>query len=199
MDFRFFEPWHAFLPREPGHVVACVGAGGKAALLAACARELMAADVPCRVAAGPDEEEAGVVLTAVDPAVGRPVLLPPADRPALPAETSLVLLAVGVDGVGSRAADVMAEFDAAGPRFADLDGDAPWEWDHAERVVRAHLDVLPEDLPVVLVLTGLAEQPDSIGLFACVGRLMAEPRLPIVLFGDPGTAPDSLRAVCRDE
>jgi hypothetical protein len=77
------------------------------------------------------------------------------------------------------------------------------EWDHLVDLV---LDVdgwlasVPPEVPVVLALTGLGEQPDAIGLFACVDRLMAQPRLPIVLLGDPQAAPDAptaLRAACR--
>jgi probable selenium-dependent hydroxylase accessory protein YqeC len=37
MDYQFFEPWHLFLPREAGHVVALFGGGGKTSLLAAMA------------------------------------------------------------------------------------------------------------------------------------------------------------------
>ncbi len=37
MDYQFFEPWHLFLPREAGHVVALFGGGGKTSLLGAMA------------------------------------------------------------------------------------------------------------------------------------------------------------------
>ena len=32
MNFSFVDPWHSFLPREGGHVVALSGSGGKTAL-----------------------------------------------------------------------------------------------------------------------------------------------------------------------
>jgi probable selenium-dependent hydroxylase accessory protein YqeC len=37
MRFSFLDPWHLFLPREPGHVVALCGSGGKTTLLRAIA------------------------------------------------------------------------------------------------------------------------------------------------------------------
>ncbi len=37
MNFRFVEPWHVFLPRQPGHVVGLSGSGGKTSLLEAIA------------------------------------------------------------------------------------------------------------------------------------------------------------------
>jgi len=35
MNFQFLQPWHAFLPREGGHVISLFGGGGKTSLLAA--------------------------------------------------------------------------------------------------------------------------------------------------------------------
>ena len=43
------------------------------------------------------------------------------------------------------------------------------------------MDQVPPDVPVILALTGLDEQPDSIGLFEFAGQAMADGRLPIVL------------------
>lgn len=37
MKFSFLDPWHLFLPQEPGHVVAVCGSGGKTTLLKAIA------------------------------------------------------------------------------------------------------------------------------------------------------------------
>lgn len=33
MNFEFVDPWHLFLPREPGHVISLMGSGGKTSLL----------------------------------------------------------------------------------------------------------------------------------------------------------------------
>jgi probable selenium-dependent hydroxylase accessory protein YqeC len=35
MEYQFLQPWHAFLPREGGHVISVFGGGGKTSLLAA--------------------------------------------------------------------------------------------------------------------------------------------------------------------
>lgn len=46
MQFRFLDPWHVFLPREPGHVVALCGSGGKTTILREIARVWSADGVP---------------------------------------------------------------------------------------------------------------------------------------------------------
>lgn len=33
MNFEFVDPWHLFLPREPGHVISLMGSGGKTSLM----------------------------------------------------------------------------------------------------------------------------------------------------------------------
>ena len=43
MSFSFVEPWHLFLPRDGGHVVAFMGSGGKTTLLQAAAAACAAA------------------------------------------------------------------------------------------------------------------------------------------------------------
>ena len=37
MNYQFLDPWHQFLPRQPGHVQGCMGSGGKTSLLLALA------------------------------------------------------------------------------------------------------------------------------------------------------------------
>ncbi len=49
MDFQFLDAWDAFLPAEPGHVVALFGGGGKTALLEACAAALGRRGAPVAV------------------------------------------------------------------------------------------------------------------------------------------------------
>lgn len=205
MEFRFFEPWYGFLPREGGHVVACSGAGGKTAVLEACAAALTAGNVPCTVVPWPQEapdDPDRVVLVEVDRAEGFPVNLPAAGRPVWPPRTSLVLLVLGVGAVGSRAGDAVAGFAPEAPLLAGLGRDDPLEWDHLARILLEPggcLDQVPAGVPAVLVLAGLADQPDAIGLFDFVGRAMADPRLPIVVLGDPAADPPVLRAACRAE
>ncbi len=45
-----------------------------------------------------------------------------------------------------------------------------------------YLAQVPTGVPAVLSMTGLAEQDDSIGLFEFVGKAMADPALPLVMF-----------------
>jgi probable selenium-dependent hydroxylase accessory protein YqeC len=37
VNYQFLDPWHQFLPRQPGHVLGCMGSGGKTSLLLALA------------------------------------------------------------------------------------------------------------------------------------------------------------------
>ncbi len=46
MSFGFADPWHAFLPREGGHVVGFMGSGGKTSLQRAVAEVYVAEGVP---------------------------------------------------------------------------------------------------------------------------------------------------------
>lgn len=46
MDFSFLDPWHLFLPREGGHVIAIMGSGGKTSLLKAFAEVYRQQNVP---------------------------------------------------------------------------------------------------------------------------------------------------------
>ena len=49
MDFEFIDPWHGFVPRDPGHVVAAVGSGGKTSILEVVHDLLLADGVPVAV------------------------------------------------------------------------------------------------------------------------------------------------------
>ncbi|MFO7655184.1 MAG: selenium cofactor biosynthesis protein YqeC [Candidatus Krumholzibacteriia bacterium] len=46
MNYAFLEPWHAFLPRDGGHVIALAGGGGKTALLDLFAEHYRDSGVP---------------------------------------------------------------------------------------------------------------------------------------------------------
>ncbi len=245
MDFQFFEPWHDVLPREGGHVLVCVGGGGKTTLLGLCADMLAAEGVAValtstaaptvpdgrdmcvwepgtpppegvRFVVGPGpraltgaEVDAlsiawsdHVLLVEADASAGLPVALPGEGRPVWPSRTSLAVIVGGVAAVGSQAGQVVAGFDPSRPLLEGLAPWSTWEWDHSLRVITGpggYVDQVPDDVPVLLALIGLDEQPDTIGLFDFVGRAMADPRLPIVLFGDLRSDPVSMRAVYRQE
>lgn len=46
MSFGFLDPWHRFLPRDPQHVVALMGSGGKTSLMLALAAQYREWGVP---------------------------------------------------------------------------------------------------------------------------------------------------------
>lgn len=250
MEFQFFEPWHGFLPRTGGHVVAFMGGGGKSTLLTRCARVLAAEGTPSVVAATvpggppgdgplvrhaeilaagpegpagesiirldtdddplpPDEVDllgsllpGHVALVEIDSADGRPLRMPDAAEPRWPLRTSLAVVVMGVGAVGSPAGEVVAGFREGALGDADLATWTTWEWDHSLELLAGpggYLDQVPPDVPTVLALTGLDLQPDSVGLFDFVGRAMAHPRLPIVLFGSLAGDDPGLKAVCRED
>ena len=250
MSFAFLEPWHLFLPREPGHVVALSGSGGKTTMLGEIGR-LWAAEgrtfaattttrtspVPgfrgivhdsdrcaCPAAAGLPEFRhgglradgkwegldaaavdalPGLVVAEVDGAAGKPFKYYRADEPAWPARTSLALVVMGVGGVGERAGAVVHRLGREGVVDpVGVGADEVWQWDHALALLTGpggYLDHVPPAVPVVLVLAGVEQQPDSIGLFGFTGRAMEHPRLPLVVFCSRDGDGLSLRAAFREE
>lgn len=193
MDYRFFAPWDQVLPREPGHVVAFAGGRAADALADAAAQVYAAEGVPVvrSPAGGADPGDAAVVLARVDAPVAAPA--DPAGGAAWPERTSLAVLVLPVDGVGGRA-DAFWDAAALAPDVA------PWTtltWELLDPPVLAAVDAVPAAVPVVLALAGLEDQPDSIGLFAFTGRMMAHPRVPVVLFCGEGEDGPSVRACCR--
>ncbi len=46
MNFEFVDPWHLFLPREPGHVISLMGSGGKTTLMRSFAAVYQELGVP---------------------------------------------------------------------------------------------------------------------------------------------------------
>lgn len=258
MRFSFLDPWHLFLPREPGHVVALSGSGGKTTLLRAIAgawaeqglsvtattttcsepvegflalatgatgTDPVPATVPLVYRHGglrPDGKWAGLTAAAVDAleafdttspgrlvvvevdgAAKHPFKYYRAGEPVWPARTSLALVVMGVGGVGERAGAVV--YRLGRPGVSDPVGvgpDAVWQWDHVHALLAGpggYLDQVPGHVPVVLALTGLEEQPDSVGLFEFTGRAMAHPRVPLVLFCSRLDGGLSLRTACREE
>lgn len=196
MDFTFFTPWHQVLPREAGHVVACAGGRGRRALLAAIGTACAESGVGVR-RCGPDAADPGDGVVVVADAGGSDeVLLPHRDTAAAwPARTSLAVLEVAAGAVGGR---VDAAFGGGPPP----DGLEPWtilDWERLQDHALARAAAVPPGVPVVLALTGLEDQPDSIGLFGFTGRMMADPRLAVVLFCSAVGDGLSVRACCRAE
>lgn len=145
---------------------------------------------------------AGLVVAEVDGAAGKPFKYYRAGEPVWPTRTSLALVVMGVGGIGERAADVVHRLGREG--VADPVGIGPdevWQWDHALALLvgpGGYLDQVPPDVPVALVLAGLEQQPDSIGLFEFTGRAMEHPRVPLVVFCSRGEEGLSLRAAFRE-
>lgn len=248
MGFAFLEPWHLFLPREPGHVVSIAGSGGKTTMLREIVSVLAAEGLPVLATTttrtaplegyhavgphnltatppagrpafhhagerpdgkwqglGPADVDAlpGLVVAEVDGAAGLPFKYYRPGEPVWPARTSLALVVMGVGAIGERAGAVVHRLgrgDAVDPVGAGPDD--VWQWDHAHALLTGaggYLDQVPEGVPVVLVLAGLEQQPDSIGLFEFTGRAMEHPRLPLVVFCSRGEGGLSLRAAFREE
>ena len=251
MNFRFFEPWHDFLPRDGGHVVAFMGGGGKTTLLEFCTDVYASLEIPCVTTAtvpgdppgrGPvvDQRELQVegppqavgdsallrigsadgaltpedvdllggmlpdhvVLVEIDTSDGLPLRMPDAAVPRWPDRTSLAVVVMGLGAVGSPAGEVVAGFKGGILAGNELATWSTWEWEHCLELLSGpggYLDQIPPGVPAVLALTGLDLQPDSVGLFDFVGRAMADPRVPIVVFGSLAGDEPSLRAVSRDD
>jgi probable selenium-dependent hydroxylase accessory protein YqeC len=129
-----------------------------------------------------------IVLVEVDGAAKLPVKLHRKGEPVWPARTSLAIVVMGTAAVGSRTAEILHRFSRVDwPPLADLEAWTVWEWDHALTLLLepgGYLSRVPEGIPCVLALTGMEEQPDSIGLFDFVGRAMENSRLPLTMFCD---------------
>ncbi len=196
MDFTFFTPWHRVLPRDAGHVVACGGGRGRAVLLAAMAAAYAESGVGTRRCGPYDDDPGDGVVVLADAGGSEQDFLPPHCAAAVwPERTSLAVLEVAAGAVGGRADGAFG----AGPL---PDGLEPWTvlaWEHLQDYALARAAALPAGVPVVLALTGLEDQPDSIGLFGFTGRMMADPRLAVVLFCTAAGDELSVRACCRAE
>lgn len=257
MRFSFLDPWHGFLPRAPGHVVALAGSGGKTTLLRAIAEVWAGQDLAvvattttrtepvegflplvsesgaaARGAVGaalvyrhggvrPDGKWEGLpaeavdaldatlpgclVVAEVDGAAKHPFKYYRPGEPVWPARTSLAFMVMGVGGIGERAGTVVHRLGRAGVSDpVGVDADAVWQWEHAYALLTGpggYLAQVPAGVPVVLALTGLEQQPDSVGLFEFTARAMAHPRVPLVVFcsrREDGLGL-SLRSACREE
>jgi probable selenium-dependent hydroxylase accessory protein YqeC len=253
LNFGFADPWHVFLPREPGHVIGLMGSGGKTTLMGLLADAYREEGVPVVLTTtthtepvsgfeplefsalpevkelperiflhagtgpdgkwlglGPDQvDELGlllpdrIVIAEVDGAAKMPVKLHRPGEPVWPRRTSLALVVMGTSAVGSKTGDVLHRFGRQ-PwlPLEDLKEWTVWEWDHALALLLepgGYLSCVPDGVPAVLALTGMDEQQDSIGLFDFVGRAMADPRLPVVMFCDLGSDPPVVRTSFNEE
>lgn len=144
-----------------------------------------------------------VVLVETDGAAKMPVKIYREGEPVWPRRTSLAVVVMGIASVGCRAAEVVHRFDpSALPGAQGLHPDKPWLWDHLLALLQAengYLSRVPEGVPTVLALGGLAQQEDSIGLFDFVGKAMQDTRLPLVTFFETADKEPSIRTACHED
>ncbi len=253
MNFSFVDPWHLFLPRDGGHVVALSGSGGKTSLLQVFAAQLVSEDVKAiftcttRTEALPgfpvydladveasdpehlpahfyvrdsitkDEKWLGVeaddvdrlsskfsdrvIVVEVDGSACLPLKFYQPEEPVWPRLTSLAVVVMGTSAVGEAAGDVVHRFDRQEfPPLKELKAHDVWQWDHSYTLLTApggYLEQVPADIPVVLAMTSLAQQDDSIGMFEFVGKVMENDRMPLVVFCETTGENPSFRTSCR--
>lgn len=190
MDYAFLEPWHAFLPREGGHVLGLVGDGDLEAMVAQIAAfygELELGVIVC--APGRTGSSAAGVDDLREQNPASVVVCLPEDLPSpdagggtpWPQTTSLALVIMAGQGVGLPANPGLRE----GTHGDSRQPEDHYRWEDLEaRLVGpdGYLDRIPPDLPVVAAISGLEDVNDSIGLFALTDRIMQHPRLPLVSF-----------------
>lgn len=253
MDFRFVDPWHAFLPREGGHVVAIAGSGGKTSLMRACAEALRADGAPVVVttttrteplawpglvprawedvaegrargepylavhAGGPDPakwhglsiaqaDRLGrllpdhVALVEADGSARLPLKLHRDDEPVWPGRTSLAVLVMGLGALDRPLAATLHRHGRLPAPWLPAGDGAAWTWELLLRLLAGpggYRGRVPAGVPVALALTQLAACRDGPGLYAFVGRAMAEARIPLVLLAELAGGEPSVRTACQ--
>lgn len=178
MGFEFLVPWHAFLPRDGGHVVVFYGHPDAAPLRDAAAAALAGEGASCLSvdADSPPGAPADVdALAAAHPDRVLLVAAPAADA-ALPARATLAVPVVPLTGAGEGAWDELVE------RICGPDG----------LLARAGPGV-----PAAPALLRLDDCLDGIGLFAALDRLMAPPGVPLLVLGEVRGPQPRLRAAYR--
>jgi len=144
-----------------------------------------------------------LVLVEVDGAAKLPLKVHRDDEPIWPARTSLAVVVMGVGAVGSKVGEVVHRFGRqASPALEQHKDWTLLEWDHMAALILedgGYLSKVPDEVPAVLAMMGLAEQDDSIGLFGFAGRAMEDPRLPLVILGELASEEPSLRTAVRDD
>ncbi len=138
-----------------------------------------------------------IVLVEVDGAEKSPLKLYKSGEPVWPSRTSLAVVVMGVGAVGGQAGEYIHRWGRCDfAPFAGLPEYTVLEWSHLAKLLLedgGYLTQVPDDVPTVLALTGLAEQDDSIGLFEFVGQAMDHPNLPLAMFCALGPEGWSLR------
>ena len=137
-----------------------------------------------------------VVLVEADGSAGHPVKLHDAVDPPLPSRTSLAVAVIGLSAVGRPAAEVLHRHGRASDGHLRLSGDDVWDWDHTLRLLArpdGYLGRCSPGVPVAIALLQMDECDDAIGLFGCVGRIMSELAVPVVIMGDTSGASPRLR------
>ncbi len=178
MNFAFLVPWHAFLPRDGGHVVVWYGHEDAPRLRDAAAAALTAdgaAILSCTLGPdglAPDEVDALAaqhpdhVVLAVDVTAGA----------VFPARTSLAVPVVSLSDAAARGWDAMLD-ELCGP-----DG----------------LLARPAaGTPAAPALLRLDDCLDSLGLFAALDRLMEARGVPLFVLGEVRGPEPRLRAAYR--
>ncbi len=127
-----------------------------------------------------------VALVEVDGARKMPLKIYRSGEPVWPERTSLAFVVLGVGAVGCKVEESVHRWGSKTlPGLENLRGDSVMEWRHLQTLLQAeggYMAQLPVGVPAVLVLAGLSDQDDTIGLFEFVGQAMADPRLPLVVF-----------------
>jgi len=133
-----------------------------------------------------------VLLYEADSGASRPAMI--SNAGVLPTRTSLLITVCGLDVVGQPAAKLFADADRIPDAWlTELDGKHVWSWDGLVAwfgSLPAGSTAVDDSVPQVAALLMMDECLDSIGLFACLGRLMDERGFSLVLMGDTsGPAP----------
>lgn len=144
-----------------------------------------------------------VVLCEVDGAAKLPLKLYRPQEPCWPRRTSLALIVMGAGAVGLPAGRTIHRLGRPGATPAglrDLDPQAAVTWQDMDALLGdrgGYLQQVPDRVPAVLVLAGMASVADSIGLFAFAGRSMGHERLPLLVFCELCGPQPHLRTACR--
>ncbi len=148
-----------------------------------------------------EDVQGRLILAEVDGAGKKPLKLYREGEPVWPSRTSLALVVMGLDALGEKAEDVVFRLGREDcTTNLDLQAETRLTWDHYLELLigpGGYLSQVPDDVPLVLVLAGMDDLSDSIGLFDFMGKAMAHPRIPLALFCETSGENPSFRAVCR--
>jgi len=191
MNYAFLPHWADVLPREPGHVIAVAGAGGKSAWIEAAAGVLSVAGAPVAVELAPAAADGAtdrLVLTELDRGRGGDVRPPGLPPDTWPARTSLAVVVQSLAPLGRPAGEVLPGA-----------GAEPWAWDDAFAALAWELARVPPGVPPLVALLQLDACDDGIGLFEFLGRIMGEAGVPVVTVGDTSGSEPRLRTAYRED